>query len=136
MGTLFRLRLLAFLRPDTILTGGKLVSTEQLAHLISNLFYVAAVATVVLAAATLISLLRAKRRHGTSVRPKVGGKDCLFDGAEASGMQRELGLAQSSLSPGIRPYPTKTGLILASPLLGGGGILKSKTLTPQRCLPS
>jgi len=70
MGTLFRLRLLPFLRPDTILSGGKLVSTEQLAHLISNLFYVAAVTTVVLAAAILISLLRAKRRHGTSVRPK------------------------------------------------------------------
>jgi hypothetical protein len=64
MGTIFRLRLLPFLRPDTILSGGKLVSTEQLAHVISNLFYVAAAATVVLAAASLISLLRAKRRQG------------------------------------------------------------------------
>jgi hypothetical protein len=63
MGTIFRLRLLPFLRPDTILSGGKLVSTEQFAHLISNLFYVAAVATIVLAAVTLISLLWAKRRH-------------------------------------------------------------------------
>ena len=64
MGTIFRLRLLPFLRPDTILSGGKLVSTEQLAHVISNLFYVVAAATVVLAAANLISLLRAKRRQG------------------------------------------------------------------------
>ena len=64
MGTIFRLRMLPFLRPDTILSGGKLVSTEQLAHVISNLFYVAAAATVVLAAASLISLLRAKRRQG------------------------------------------------------------------------
>jgi hypothetical protein len=64
MGAIFRLRLLPFLRPNTILSGGKLVSTEQLAHVISNLFYVAAAATVVLAAASLISLLRAKRRQG------------------------------------------------------------------------
>jgi hypothetical protein len=69
-------------------------------------------------------------------KTKITDKDCLFDGAEARGMQCKLGRAQSSLSPGIRPYPTKPGLILASPLLGGGGILKSKTLTPQRCLPS
>jgi hypothetical protein len=70
MGTVFRLRLLPILRPDTILSGGKLVSIEQLAHLISNLFYVAAAATIVLAGATLVSLLRAKLRYGTSVRPK------------------------------------------------------------------
>lgn len=70
MGTIFRMRLLPFLRPDTILSGGKLVSTEQFAHLISNLFYVSAVAMVLLAAATLISLLWAKRQHGTSARPK------------------------------------------------------------------
>ncbi len=70
MGTLFRLRLLPFLRPDAILSGGKQVSTEQFAHLISNLFYVAAAATLALAGATLISLLRAKRRYGASLRLK------------------------------------------------------------------
>ena len=70
MGTVFRLRLLPFLRPDTILSGGRLVSTEQFAHVVSNLFYVAAAATVVLAGATLVSLLRTKRRYGTSVKSK------------------------------------------------------------------
>jgi hypothetical protein len=64
MGTVFRLRLLAFLRPNTILSGGKLVSTEQFAQLISHLFYVTAAATIMLARATLISLLRAKRKFG------------------------------------------------------------------------
>jgi hypothetical protein len=70
MGTLFRLRLLPFLRPDTILSGGKQVSTEQFAHLISNLFYVGAAAIGALAGASLISLLRAKRRQAPSLRLK------------------------------------------------------------------
>jgi hypothetical protein len=70
MGTLFRLRLLPFLRPDTILSGGKHASTEQFAHLISDLFYVAGAATIALAVATLISLLRARRRFGPFARMK------------------------------------------------------------------
>ncbi|PYK40755.1 MAG: hypothetical protein DME60_06920 [Verrucomicrobia bacterium] len=60
MGTLFRLRLLPFLRPDTVLSVGRQVSTEQFAHFISKGFYIAGAATVALAAATLIGLLRAK----------------------------------------------------------------------------
>ena len=84
-----------------------------------------------------------QQTHGTRLEgelwlppqgPKTRGLVILFP----SGTQtiKSQDGPQSSLSPGTLPYPTNTGLILASPLCGGGGILKSKTLTPQRCLPS
>jgi hypothetical protein len=61
MGTIFRLRLLPLLRPDSILSGGKQVSTEQFAHLMSKVFYVTGTATLVLAILMLVSLLRSRR---------------------------------------------------------------------------
>jgi hypothetical protein len=62
MGTVFRLRLLPFLRPNTILSGGKQVSTEQFVHLISTGMYVAGVATTALAVAAFVSLIGARRK--------------------------------------------------------------------------
>jgi hypothetical protein len=62
MGTLFRLRLLPFLRPNTILSGGKQVPTEQFTDLMSKGFYIAGATTLVLALAAAVSLLRSRRK--------------------------------------------------------------------------
>jgi hypothetical protein len=48
LGTLFRWRIFSFLRPDTILSGGKEVPTAQAALFFSKWFYIAG-AVIILA---------------------------------------------------------------------------------------
>jgi hypothetical protein len=59
LGTLVRFRALPFLRDDTILAGGKLVSTDQWAAFMSRFFYFGSAAMVTVG---LIALLASPRR--------------------------------------------------------------------------
>lgn len=63
LGTLMRFRLLPFLYPDTVMSGGKEVPTEQLAHFFSNFFYVGAAVMFVLGLVGLLTLNDARRRY-------------------------------------------------------------------------
>jgi hypothetical protein len=63
LGILFRARALPFLHSDTILSAGREVSTNDFARFMSRAFYVAGAATIGLGLATLLSLLRAKRKN-------------------------------------------------------------------------
>jgi len=59
LGVAFKYRLLPFLKPDTILSGGKQVPTEQFANFAANIFFV--FAAVCLVASTIWFIARKPR---------------------------------------------------------------------------
>lgn len=63
LGTLVRYRALPFLKVDMILSGGKLVPTEQWAAFMSKFFYIGSAVMVVIGIIALLSLSEANRRY-------------------------------------------------------------------------
>jgi hypothetical protein len=63
LGTLIRFRDLPFLRGDTILSGGRLVPTEQWAAFMSRFFYIASAVFLAVGLITLLMLSDANRRY-------------------------------------------------------------------------
>ena len=62
LGTFIRYRALPFLRVDTILSGGKQVPTEHIAHSGSHFFYVVAVVFFAIGLVGIFKLNEARRR--------------------------------------------------------------------------
>ncbi len=67
LGFLFRFRVLPFLQPDTILSGGKQVPTEQFAHFASTFFWAAAAVIIVLGIIGTLTLNEPRRRYIASL---------------------------------------------------------------------
>ena len=63
LGTLIRFRVLPFLRPDTILSGGKQVPTGQFAHLGSNFFYGGGATIFIIGLIGITTLTEPRRRY-------------------------------------------------------------------------
>jgi hypothetical protein len=63
LGLLFKLRLLPFLKSDTVLSGGKRLATAGFANAISTMFFFAAAACFVASVALLVIELRRRRRR-------------------------------------------------------------------------
>ncbi|HEV7401904.1 MAG TPA: hypothetical protein VGO11_03225 [Chthoniobacteraceae bacterium] len=61
--TLFKYRLLWFLHDDTILSGGRQVSTAEFAALMSRMFYIGGAVLIVLAFVLLFTLSEERRRR-------------------------------------------------------------------------
>ncbi len=62
LGFLSKLRILPFLRPDAVLSGGKLVSTDELATLFSRLFFGFAAVTFLIGLVMLFAYVRRRSR--------------------------------------------------------------------------
>jgi uncharacterized oligopeptide transporter (OPT) family protein len=63
LGTLVRHRALPFLRGDTILSGGKLVSTAEWTAFMSKFFYIGSAVMVLIGIIALLTLSEANRRY-------------------------------------------------------------------------
>ena len=65
LGLLSKFRILPFLRPDAVMSGGKLVSAEELATLFSRLFFgFAAVAFLIGLVLLFVYVRKRSREHG------------------------------------------------------------------------
>ena len=60
LGVLFRLRLMPFLRADTIRSGGKEVPTVDFANMMSRIFFIFAIAGLALA---IVYLIVERKKH-------------------------------------------------------------------------
>jgi len=58
MGVAFKLRLLPFLKKDTILSGGRLVPTEDFANSMAKMFFVFSAVTLIIALAWIVLQIR------------------------------------------------------------------------------